>query len=157
MIHLYKLSGNLLFPEVCFEREKRPVKRPLQLKHFSSFCLVVCKTKWWIVEEWMLIKIPAPALSVSGSMGVISACIEKNRYKHPFYIRGTNLRIIVEINEWISQNSSFILFHTGETFVSCRRNKCFIPMEQMFQADGTSVSCWWNKKQNMRTRSKVEI
>ncbi|WP_286031328.1 hypothetical protein [Phocaeicola coprophilus] len=46
------------------------------------------------------------------------------------------------------RNNSFdwkkLLFHAGGTFVSTRRNFCFLLVELLFSAGGTFVFCWWN-------------
>ena len=46
------------------------------------------------------------------------------------------------------RNNSFdwkkLLFHAGGTFVSTRRNFCFMLVELLFRLEETFVSCWWN-------------
>ena len=46
------------------------------------------------------------------------------------------------------RNNSFdwkkLLFHAGGTFVSTRRNFCFLLVELLFRLEETFVFCWWN-------------
>ncbi len=46
------------------------------------------------------------------------------------------------------RNNSFdwkkLLFHAGGTFVSTRRNFCFVLVELLFRLEETFVFCWWN-------------